>query len=139
MESGTSKQARDPNQNAAALWADGASNDLVVDRVSGKERRAATRTPPEQHALPLKDRVALVTGSSRGIGRAIADELMRQGAHCVYNCVSSIEALQRLMFGREGRAGRSVAVQADVSDPQACKRLIDRTMEAAREALGASS
>ena len=127
MKSGTSGEIRDPNQNAAALWADGSPTDLVADRVA--ERRAATRMPPERADLPLRDRVALVTGSSRGIGRAIADELMRQGAHCLYNCVSSIDALQQLMFGREGRAGRSVAVQADVGDPQQCRRLLDRALE----------
>ncbi len=127
MKSGTSEQIRDPNQNAAALWADGTPSELVDESVSTQS--PATRTPPERQALPLKDRVALVTGSSRGIGRAIADELVRQGAHCVYNCVSSIDALQQLMFGREGRAGRSVAVQADVSDPQQCKRLLDRALE----------
>ena len=130
MKSGTSGGVNDPNRSAAALWADGRSPEpFVAERVPESERKPLQRTPPERAALPLKDRVALVTGSSRGIGRAIADELMRQGANCVYNCVSSIDALQQLMFERHGSPGRSIAVQADVSKPDACKRMVERTME----------
>src|SRR6185503_20162412 len=116
MKTGTSETPATP----APHWTESASGDLVPVRT---EPQPFVR-PPAREALPLKDRVAVVTGSSRGIGRAIADELMKQGAHCVYNCVTSIEALQRLMFERHGQAGRSIAVQADVSRADECERLL---------------
>src|SRR6185295_149391 len=55
-------------------------------------------------------------------------ELMNKGANCVYNCVTSIEALQRLMFERPLQAGRSIAVQADVSEPDACAKLVEHAL-----------
>jgi acetoacetyl-CoA reductase len=121
MKSTTSEPTRTPG---APHW-----NEVLDEGSERAERKPLERTPAAREALPLKDRVALVTGSSRGIGRAIADELMRQGAHCVYNCMNSIEALERLLFERHGHAGRSIGVQADVSKPQACEQLVKRTLD----------
>lgn len=70
--------------------------------------------------MNLQDRIALVTGSSRGIGRAIALELGRRGAHVVLNhrrnstramTEETAQELQRL-----GR--RALVIKADVADPQ---------------------
>ncbi len=64
----------------------------------------------------LSGKVALVTGASRGIGRAIAMELARSGADVAVNFAGSREAAEEVA-GRIREMGRkSVAIQADVSD-----------------------
>jgi 3-oxoacyl-[acyl-carrier protein] reductase len=68
----------------------------------------------------LDGRLALVTGASKGIGRAIAEELARAGAEVVVGYRSGgaeAEALAAKLGGR--------AVQADVSSPEEAKRLVD--------------
>ena len=68
----------------------------------------------------LEGKSALVTGASRGIGAAIAEELARAGAAVVLGYRSGKEEAEELA-GRIG--GR--AIQADVSDPDESKRLVD--------------
>lgn len=68
----------------------------------------------------LDGKTALVTGASRGIGAAIAEELARAGASVVLGYRSGRDEAERLA-GRIG--GR--AVQADVSDPDEAKRLVE--------------
>jgi 3-oxoacyl-[acyl-carrier protein] reductase len=77
-------------------------------------------------ALPLTDRVAIVTGAGRGIGRAIALELGRAGARVIVNYNRSAEAAEALAAEIGG-----VAVQADVCSAEGADRLV-----AAAEALG---
>ncbi len=72
----------------------------------------------------LKGKAALVTGGSRGIGRAIAIELARAGASVTLSYRSAKEEAEEV--ARE--AGGS-AVQADVSDPEEAKRLVDEAGE----------
>ena len=76
----------------------------------------------------LDGRVALVTGSTRGIGRAIAERLAREGARVVVNGRSADDAER---VAREIGAG-SVGLGADVSDPNEAARLV----AAARETAG---
>lgn len=79
-------------------------------------------------ALPLAGRTAIVTGASRGIGRAIAVHLHSLGASIVLNYASSSSQAD-LLASELNRSSsplqRSVAVQADVSDPDQVKRLFD--------------
>jgi 3-oxoacyl-(acyl-carrier-protein) reductase len=137
MKPGTSSVTPHANDHIAALMpeaqpgrsAPGLNVHVHAERRPAQRAQASAAGESTALSLPLKGRVAVVTGSSRGIGRAIADELTRQGASCVYNCVSSIEALQRLMFERAPQAGRSIAVQADVSEPDACAKLMQKALE----------
>ena len=68
----------------------------------------------------LEGRTALVTGASRGIGRAIATELANAGADVVLSYRSGAEECEAVAGAIGGRA-----VQADVSDPEDAKRLVE--------------
>ncbi len=77
----------------------------------------------------LTDRIALVTGASRGIGRAIALELAEQGATVVANYAGSQQAAEELVSVIEASGGAAYACKADVSDPGACAGLVDTVVE----------
>jgi 3-oxoacyl-[acyl-carrier protein] reductase len=68
----------------------------------------------------LEGKTALVTGGSRGIGRAIAEELSRAGASVVVGYRSGAEEAEEVASAIGGRA-----VQADLSDPEQAKRLVE--------------
>jgi 3-oxoacyl-[acyl-carrier protein] reductase len=72
----------------------------------------------------LEGRTALVTGGSRGIGRAIAAELADGGAQVVIGYRSGAEEAKEVAGDIGGRA-----VQADVSNPEDAKRLVDEAGE----------
>jgi len=71
--------------------------------------------------MELKDKVAIVTGGSRGIGKAIALELGRAGATVIVNYNASRAAAESVVEALEN----GHAVQADVSTTDGCKRLIE--------------
>jgi 3-oxoacyl-[acyl-carrier protein] reductase len=75
---------------------------------------------------------AIVTGGSRGIGRAIAVELAQRGARLVVNYNASAAAAQELVAELKGRGREAVAVQADVSRLDQAQALI----KAATDAFG---
>jgi 3-oxoacyl-[acyl-carrier protein] reductase len=77
----------------------------------------------------LEGRVAVVTGASRGIGRAIALELGRQGATVVVNYRAQAEAAVQVVEALSA-SGHALAVQADVSVGAEAQRLIDATLAA---------
>jgi 3-oxoacyl-[acyl-carrier protein] reductase len=76
--------------------------------------------------LPLCERVALVTGSSRGIGAAIAQALAEAGSGVVINFVRNESAASELQRVIESKGGRAIAIQADVADAVAVKQMVDR-------------
>ncbi|HEY8347707.1 MAG TPA: 3-oxoacyl-ACP reductase family protein [Symbiobacteriaceae bacterium] len=66
--------------------------------------------------LGLKDKVAVVVGGSRGIGRAVALALGREGARVAINYVQAAQAAEEAVRTIEREGGTAVAVQADVSN-----------------------
>jgi 3-oxoacyl-[acyl-carrier protein] reductase len=72
----------------------------------------------------LQDRVAIVTGASRGIGRAIALELAARGAKVVINYNANAGAAQSVVDAIHEAGGVAAAVQADVSDETQVEALI---------------
>ncbi|WP_405752069.1 MULTISPECIES: SDR family oxidoreductase [unclassified Streptomyces] len=82
----------------------------------------------------LEGRTAVVTGGSRGIGRAIVERLCRDGADVVFNYATSEEAAAEVVAGvREKGLGTVRAICMDLAEPDGAERL----MEAADEHLGA--
>ena len=77
-------------------------------------------------------RTAIVTGASRGIGRAVVERLARDGFACVVNYAGNAAEAERTAAEITAGGGRAVAVQADVSDPAAVAFLFD----AAERAFG---
>ena len=65
----------------------------------------------------LKGRNAVVTGGSRGIGRAIVERLAAEGAHVVFTYHSSADAAREVVESVTGRGGSAQAVHADAADP----------------------
>ena len=82
-----------------------------------------------QNYKPLKDKVAVVTGSSRGIGKAIAIELANRGAKLVINYVASeVEAQDTLRLILEND-GQAILFQANVASSTQAAELIQKTIE----------
>ena len=73
------------------------------------------------------ERVALVTGSSRGIGRAIASELARTGYSVCINYIRHREAAESLASELAAAGCRTITVQADVADSESVAEMVRRT------------
>lgn len=72
----------------------------------------------------LSNYVALVTGASRGIGRAIATKLARNGAAVVVNYCGSKDAAEEVVAEIKGFGGQAVAIRADVSNSGEVQNMI---------------
>jgi 3-oxoacyl-[acyl-carrier protein] reductase len=97
---------------------------------SGTRKERAVMSQ-EQH-LPLAGKVALVTGSGQGIGRATAQRLAQSGADIVVNYRSNANAAAATRASIEEKGRRCIAVQADVSQEEEVTRLFNE----ANQALG---
>ena len=76
----------------------------------------------------LKGKVALVTGASRGIGRAIARRLSRDGAAVAVNYANRADAAQTLVREIESAGGKAFAIQADIGRVPEIVRLFDEAI-----------
>nr|MCU0551711.1 3-oxoacyl-ACP reductase FabG [Leptolyngbya sp. Prado105] len=79
--------------------------------------------------MELQGKVAIVTGASRGIGRATALALASEGATVVVNYASSSGAADAVVAEITGKGGNAIALQADVSKVDQVDTLINSTME----------
>ncbi|HEY9628694.1 MAG TPA: 3-oxoacyl-[acyl-carrier-protein] reductase [Coleofasciculaceae cyanobacterium] len=80
-------------------------------------------------ALRLRDQVAIVTGASRGIGRAVALALAAEGAKVVVNYASSSQAAEAVVAEIAAMGEEAIALQADVSKSEQVEALINAVME----------
>lgn len=78
--------------------------------------------------MRLKDRVAIVTGSTRGIGEAIAKKFAREGAR-VTVCGRNEERARKVAMAIEQNGGEALAIVADVSQWEDAQRLVNATLE----------
>jgi NAD(P)-dependent dehydrogenase (short-subunit alcohol dehydrogenase family) len=77
----------------------------------------------------LAGRVAIVTGSSRGIGKAIALRFAREGAKLVINCRNSIDKAEVVVEEVRAAGSEAIVVQADVGDRENAERLVESTLK----------
>jgi len=77
----------------------------------------------------LSGRVALVTGGSRGIGRAISRHLARSGAAVAVNYRQSAEQAKSILKEIEQADGRAIAVHGDVRLPEDTERMVEETID----------
>lgn len=79
-------------------------------------------------SLMLDDRIALITGASRGIGKAIAMELAQRGASIAVNFVKSAREADEVVDQITSRGGMAIPLQADVSDFHQAQELVKNTI-----------
>lgn len=78
----------------------------------------------------LKDKVAIVTGASKGIGAAIARDLAKEGATVVVNYASSSKDAEKVVAEINNNGGKAIAIQADIAKTADIDRLLAETKKA---------
>lgn len=77
----------------------------------------------------LTGKVAIVTGSSRGLGRAIVRELADHGTKTVINYYQSKDAAEALLAELQAKGQEAIVIQAGVAHPDECQRLVEETVK----------
>ena len=77
----------------------------------------------------LTGKIALVTGSSRGIGRAIAERLCREGASVAINYISNANSAEEIAAEMKAAGGDAITLPADVSKLEDIQRLFDQAID----------
>jgi glucose 1-dehydrogenase/3-oxoacyl-[acyl-carrier protein] reductase len=76
--------------------------------------------------LRLKDKVAIVTGGSRGIGRGIAEIFAEEGAHVAVNYIGSKDAAEKVADYVRSKGRKAITVQADVANRRQVEAMVDK-------------
>ena len=76
----------------------------------------------------LNDKIALITGGSRGIGAAIAIRLAHDGASVAITYAKDVSAASAVVQEIERNGGKAVSIQADAADAKAVKAAVDKTV-----------
>jgi 3-oxoacyl-[acyl-carrier protein] reductase len=79
--------------------------------------------------MRLKDKIALVTGSSRGVGRAVALGFAKEGAKLVVNYTSNEKAANEVVEAVESMGSKAVAVKADVAQKSDAENLVTTAID----------
>ena len=79
--------------------------------------------------MSLTNKTAVVTGGSRGIGRAIALELAKQGAKVVVNYSGSEASALQVVADIEAAGGEAIAVQANISEANSVQQLMQKALD----------
>ncbi|MDX3400807.1 SDR family NAD(P)-dependent oxidoreductase [Streptomyces sp. ME01-18h] len=87
----------------------------------------APRSAASTHLLD--GRIALVTGAGGGIGRGIALRLAEEGAAVAVHCRTAVESAREVAERIRGRGGRATVLRADLTDEDACRRLVGEAAE----------
>jgi 3-oxoacyl-[acyl-carrier protein] reductase len=93
---------------------------------ASKPKATSTAAPAPRR---FDGKVAIVTGGSRGIGRAISETLARDGATVVVNYSKSAAAAQEVVDGIKARGGNAIAILADISKIEDVRRLYAEAQE----------
>ena len=78
--------------------------------------------------MRLTDKISLVTGASRGIGKAIALALAREGADVALNCSKSLTEAEEVAQEIKALGRRAVVIKADVADKAAVDEMVKKVM-----------
>lgn len=84
---------------------------------------------PEAKDPEGEDRVAVVTGSGKGVGAGIVRVLAKAGIRCVINCNSNRALAEKTLAEIREMGGEALIAQADVSDPAQCESLVRAAVE----------
>ena len=80
--------------------------------------------------MKLKDKIALVTGSSRGVGRAVALGFAKQGANVIVNYTSNENAANEVVAAIQSAGGKAISVKADVAQKPEAQNLVNSAIDA---------
>src|ERR1700758_4672004 len=119
-------ERRMPRRGPGQLHRTIGKGDAAMDELASDGPRRTDRGSTRVSALAGK--VAVITGASRGIGRATADRLARDGASVVINYAVSDEQAKAVVKEIEARGGKAIAIQAGIARLDDIARLFRETV-----------